>query len=134
MRQVAQWLAVVFIVITALAIAICASIPRPGSRTRAYLGIINTLRQIDAAKRQYATEHQTRPETVLSREQVLQYFPERFWNLHAVYKIKAVDELPEAVLPTAFDSLPANTVVRLQTNNSGYEIIPPPTRKSGSRN
>jgi hypothetical protein len=124
MKLSAKLLAVLSVVVV-LVFLFLASLPRSGSRTRAFLGIINTLRQIDGAKQQYAIEHQTPPETVLSREQLLHYLPEPYWNSHAVYKIKALNDYPEAVLPTPFDSLPAGTIIRLQTNAPGYQIIPP---------
>ena len=98
---------------------------RPGSHTRAFLGIVNTLRQIDAAKQQYAIEHMSLPDTVLSREQLLEYLHENSWNPHADYHINAIGVLPEAVLPSRFDNLPAKTIIRIQTNGPGYQIIPP---------
>jgi hypothetical protein len=125
MKLSAKPLAVLSIAVVVLVFVFLASLPRPGSRTRAFLGIINTLRQIDGAKQQYAIEHQTPPETVLSREQLLHYLPERYWDSHAIYKIKALSDDPEAVLPTPFDSFPAGTIIRLQTNAPGYQIIPP---------
>jgi hypothetical protein len=65
------------------------------------------------------------PGSVVSREQLLPYIPERYWNSHADYHINALGVLPEAVLPSQFDSLPARTVICLQTNSPGYQIIPP---------
>ncbi len=125
MKVMAKLFAVLFILLVVLVFVLPSTLPRPGSRTRAYLGIVNTLRQIDGAKQQYAIEHHTPPETVLSRDQLLQYLPERSWSPHAVYKINVLSETPEPVLPAAFDGLPANTIIRLQTNGPGHQIIPP---------
>jgi hypothetical protein len=102
-----------------------ATMPRPGSRTRAYLGIVNTLRQIDGAKQQYAIDHNLPAETLISREQLAEYLREEFWNKHADYHINAIGVPPEAVLPRAFDGLPAKTVIRLHTNDLRYDIVPP---------
>ena len=100
------------------------SVTGPHSRTRAYLSVVNTLRQVDGAKQQYAIDHQTPPETVLSREQLLEYLPERFWDSHATYKINALREAPEAVLPAAFDGFPAGTIIRLQPNMPPQIVLP----------
>ncbi len=99
--------------------------PRCGSYTRAFLGIVNTLRQIDAAKEQFMIHSNVVPGSVVSREQLLLYIPNQFWNSHADYHINALGVPPEAVLLSQFDSLPARTVIRLQTNNPGYQIILP---------
>jgi hypothetical protein len=132
MKALAKLLPVLILLLVILAFALVAIPARPGSRTRAYLGIVNTLRQIDGAKQQYAIEHHSPPETVLSWEQLLQYIPDSFWNPHATYKINAVSEAPEAVLPAAFDHLPANTIIRLQTNGTGYQIISPNKPATGN--
>jgi hypothetical protein len=117
----------VFLVVTPLIVALgYLAIPaRPGSHTRAYLGIVATLRQIDGAKEQYAIDHKTPLGTVVMREELLIYIPEKHWYPHADYHINPLGVFPEAVLPARFSSLPAKTIIRLQTNNPGYHIILP---------
>ncbi len=133
MKSLAKILAVLIVLAVGLVLSLLISFTGPRSGTRAYLGIINTLRQIDGAKQQYAIDHHAPPETVLSREQLLEYLPERFWDSHATYRINALSESPEAVLPTAFDGFPAGTVIRLQTNVPGHQIVLPNHAGSGPR-
>jgi len=99
--------------------------PRCGSYTRAFLGIVNSLRQIEAAKEQFMIDSNAVPGSTVSRAQLLLYLPEQFWNSHADYHVNVLGVPPEAVLPSEFDGLPARTVIRLQTNNPGYKIILP---------
>jgi hypothetical protein len=108
-----------------VALGLVALPGRVGSYTRAFLGIVNTLRQIDGAKAQYAIDHKPQAGATASHEQLLPYLPERFWNPHADYRINAFGVDPEAVLHSRFDSLPAGTVIRLQTNAPGYLIFLP---------
>jgi len=102
-----------------------ATMPRPGSRTRAYHGIVITLGQIDAAKQQYAIDHKLPAGSVVTREQLREYLREEFWNKHADYRLNAIGVPPEAMLPRAFDGLSANTVIRLHTNDLKYDIVLP---------
>ena len=118
-------LGLLIVVVVLAAIVFLAIQPRPGSRTRAYLGIVNTLRQIDGAKQQYAIDHNLTAGSVISREQLLEYLREESWNKHADYRINVIGVPPEAELPRAFDGLPATTVFRLHTNDLRYDIVPP---------
>lgn len=112
------------IVISAVVLPL-ALLPKPGSRHCTYFGIVNTLHQIDAAKQRYAIEHNLSAKSVISREQLLQYLSEELWNKNADYQINPIGVPPEAVLQRAFDGLPAKTVIRSHTNDSGFDIIPP---------
>jgi len=110
------------------AVALMAMIPNfvrsgPGP----LMGIVNTLRQIDGAKEQYAIDHKAEAGAVLSREQLLRCLPERFWDRHADYRINPIGVYPEAILPKKFGGLPAKTIIRVQdpTNRPGYLIILP---------
>ena len=113
------------LVVVLAALVFLAIQPRLGSRTCAYLGIVNTLRQIDGAKQQYAIDHNLPSGSVINREQLLEYIRKESWNEHADYRINAIGVPPEGVLPSAFDGLPARTVFRLHTNDSGYDLVSP---------
>jgi hypothetical protein len=116
---------IVIAVVALLLVMIIAPPPRPGSHTRAFLGIVNTLRQIDAAKEELVIEHKAVRGSTVSRDQLLPYIPEKYWDIHADYHINAIGVPAEAVLPSRYDGLPAKTIIRFQTNSPGYKIIPP---------
>ena len=97
----------------------------PRFPTSAKNSLLHTLRQIDTAKQQFAAEHGGTADTVPSREQLLQYFPQEFWWKGAEYRIKSMREQPEAQLVRPCDELPPGTVMRLSTNKIGYEIVLP---------
>ena len=113
------------LLLAALAFAYFAVPNHAGKRTRDFLGVVNTLRQIDAAKQQYVIDHKAPAGSTVTREQLLEYIPERFWERHAEYRLNAIGVLPEAVLPSRFDDLPAKTIIRLQTNSPGYLVALP---------
>lgn len=118
-------LGLLFVIAVLGALVFLAIQPRPGSRTRAYLGIVNTLHQIEGAKQMYAIDHKLPAEAGVTREQLLKYLREESFDKHADYRLNVIGVLPEAELPRAFDGLPARTVVRLLTNDLGYDIVPP---------
>jgi hypothetical protein len=124
------WKILIPLVVLSLFVAfVFIAVPaRPGSQTRAFLGIVSTLRQIEGAKEQYSIDHKVPPGSIILREQLLEYVPERFWNPHVEYHINVLGVFPEAVLPSRFDSLPAKTIIRFQTNSPGYQIVPPNTK------
>jgi len=100
--------------------------PRPQPRTSVANGIAVRLRQIEGAKEIYANEHNLPPGSVISREQLLQYVPAKFWDSNVEYHINVAGVGAEAVLRTRIGSLPAKTLIRPQTNNPGhYEVVRP---------
>src|ERR1035441_10660242 len=118
---------VIFVLVILELVAVFASLAIPartGPRTPAYHGIANTLQQIEDAKQHYAIEHKLPPGSVVSREQLLEYVPGRFWNSNVEYHINGVGMGAEAVLLARFGRLPAKTVIRVQTNLA-YEIVLP---------
>lgn len=118
-------LGLLFVISVLVALVFLAVQPRPGSRARAYLGIVNTLRQIDGAKQIYAIDHKLPAGAGVTRVQLLKYLREGSLNKHAEYRINVIEVPPEAELPIAFDGLPAKTVIRLLTNDLRYDIVPP---------
>ena len=118
---------VIFTLVVLALVALFASLTIPARtrpRTPAYLGIATTLQHIEDAKQHYAIGHKVPPGSAVSREQLLEYVPERFWDSHVEYHINVVGVGAEAVLLSRFGGLPAKTVIRVQTNLA-YEIVLP---------
>lgn len=107
------------------AIAVLCRVGGPRSGTAAYLSIVHTLQQIDAAKQMYTAEHGSSADTLVSREQLQQYLPADSWQQGAKYHIGRMRDSPEATLTRQFDQFPAKTIIRLVTNSVGIEIVPP---------
>ena len=89
---------------------------------------MNTLRQIDGAKEQYAIDHKVEAGAVISREELLKYVPERNWDPHANYRINPIGVYSEAVLPRKFGGLPTKAIIRVQDPTNGPELIILPSK------
>lgn len=92
-------------------------------------GIISNLRQIDAAKQQWASEHEQRGNALPTKEDIAPYFLPHLngWVKPVageLYRIKSLCESPEAQLTHALEGKPKDTLFRLGTNDD--EIILPP--------
>lgn len=88
--------------------------------------IINNLRQIDAAKAQWALEHHQTGAVALSRQDIGRYIgaPGHGWIRPAArenYTIGLLTEPPEAELTRPVSGLPKGTRVRLNSTN-GPEV------------
>jgi hypothetical protein len=100
---------------------------RPGSRTAEFNGVVNTLRQLDGAKQQWALEHHVSAGTPVSVEVLQSYLRlEALKHDGVAYIIKPLGEFDEAVLTRQFDGwVPQGTIFRLTTNLNHEFIFPP---------
>ncbi|MFO1513717.1 MAG: hypothetical protein U1F83_12495 [Verrucomicrobiota bacterium] len=99
---------------------------RPGSRTAEFNGIVNSLRQIDGAKQQWALEQHVKAGTPASMEVLRSYLRvEALKHDGVAYIIKPLGEFDEAVLTRQFDGwVPQGTIIRLTTNMNHEFIFP----------
>jgi hypothetical protein len=125
-RKVVITLGLVGLLVAMALIVIMPNFVRSGPAP--HMVIVSTLRQIDGAKGQYAIDHKVEAGAVVSREQLRNYLPERFWDRRADYRINPIGVYPEAILRKKLGSLPAKTIIRVQDPTHGPELIILPSK------
>lgn len=92
-------------------------------------GIVKNLRQIEAAKRAWASAHQLSGQAKLREQDLAQYLPphNRSWIKPLAgehYFIGKLTEFPTALLTVDFANYPQGTLIRLGTNGEAIVLVP----------
>ena len=100
----------------------------PGSRTSKINGIINNLRQLDAAKQQWALDHGRTGAVLVTEQDIAPYVRQPPGRVRPVagerYILNRLDQSPQAELTRQLLQRPKGTRFRLNGTN-GYEVILP---------
>jgi hypothetical protein len=101
-------------------------------------GIVNNLRQLDGAKREWARDHNPTGAVEVTREDIAPYLavpPGKGWVKPVAgerYVLKSPAESPVAELTREVEGRPKGAILRLGTNTAA-EIIPPTSKPIAAR-
>ena len=142
-KTVKSWLVKFFILVGIVGVLIVIAVPNlnyVGGGPSKFGGILNTLRQIDAAKSQWALEHgltnAALPSRIITTKDLAPYLGHEFTGndlgdpkYGELYSIRDLNQPCEAVLTKEFSegkgNLSRGTIIRLYQDpqGDGYEII-----------